>query len=125
MAAIATKGLEAKSLERPEEVRRFVDKGAISVVTVGGVTIGRGVFEPGWRWSQHVKPLAGTDSCQAAHLGYVLSGRMKIVMNDGAETELGPGDAFNIAPGHDAWTVGDEACVMVDVVGFAEYAKQK
>ena len=84
----------------------------------------KGTFEPGWRWSEHVKPIAETDSCQAAHLGYVLSGRMHIVMDDGTEGEVGPGDAFSIPPGHDAWTVGDEACVLVDFGQVGDYAKR-
>ena len=83
------------------------------------------MFEPGWRWSQHVKPIAGTDSRQTAHLGYVLSGRMHIVMDDGSEGECGPGEAVYIAPGHDAWTVGDQACVMVDFGQIASYAKPR
>ena len=116
--------LEAKSLESPDETRPFVDKGAAAIVNVGGVTAGRGVFEPGWRWSEHVKPIAGTDSCQAPHAGYVLSGRMRVRMDDGEEAEVGPGDAFVISPGHDAWTVGDEACVLLDFSGMEHYAKQ-
>jgi len=115
--------LEAKSLGSPDETRPFVGKGKMDVVTVGGVTVGRGLFEPGWRWSEHIKPIAGTESCQSLHTGYVLSGRMKVVMDDGAEAEVGPGDAFVISPGHDAWTVGDEACVLVDVSGVEHYAK--
>ena len=75
------------------------------VVNVGGMTIGRGTFEPGWKWSECVKPIAGTESCQAAHMGYMVAGRMKVVMDDGTETELGPGDAVAIPPGHDAWSV--------------------
>lgn len=117
--------LEVKNLDSPEETRPFVGKGKLDVVTVGGVTVGRGVFEPGWKWSEHVRPLAGTDSCQAAHLGYVLSGRMKVVMDDGTEGEASPGDAVAIPPGHDAWTVGDEPCVVLDFQGFTEYAKGK
>jgi mannose-6-phosphate isomerase-like protein (cupin superfamily) len=93
-------------------------------VHVGDTTFGRGVFEPGWRWSQDVKPIAGTDSCQAHHTLYILSGRMTIAMNDGTELELKPGDAAVIAPGHDAWTVGEEACVAIDNTGVARYAKR-
>jgi quercetin dioxygenase-like cupin family protein len=116
--------LEFKNLASPDETRPFVDNGKVDVVAVAGVTIGRGVFEPGWRWSEHVKPIAGTDSCQSSHLGYVLSGRMKVVMDDGTEGEVGPGDAFSIPPGHDAWTIGDEPCVMVDVSGMEHYARR-
>ncbi len=116
--------LEAKSLDSPDETRPFVDKGKTDVVNVGGVTVGRGVFEPGWRWSEHVKPIAGTESCQSPHTGYVLSGGMRVRMDDGAEAEVGPGDAFVIEPGHDAWVVGDEPCVLLDFSGMAEYAKR-
>jgi hypothetical protein len=117
-------GLEIRSPDNPDEVRPFADgKGGVNVVAVTPGPVGRGVFEPGWRWSEHVKPIAGTDSCQTAHLGYVLSGRMHIVMDDGSEGECGPGDVVHIAPGHDAWTVGDEPCVMVDFGQIHDYAK--
>ena len=85
--------------------------------------IGRATFQPGWRWSEHVKPIAKTDSCQAAHTCYFVSGRMKVVMDDGEEMEYGPGDFAIMAPGHDAWIVGDEPCVVIDWQGFADYAK--
>jgi len=117
-------GLEIKPLSSPEEVRPFQDgKGAAHLVSLTPGLVGRGVFEPGWRWSQHVRPIAGTDSCQTAHLGYVVSGRMHIVMDDGSEGGCGPGDAVHIAPGHDAWTVGNEACVMIDFGLIQNYAK--
>jgi len=115
--------VEAKNFDRPDESRPFAGHGKMDLVQLGPGSIGKGVFEPGWRWSQDVKPIAKTDSCQASHLGYVLSGRMRIKMNDGTEAEVGPGDAFNIEPGHDAWVVGDESCVMVDFAGAANYAK--
>jgi quercetin dioxygenase-like cupin family protein len=124
MAEVEVKALDAKSLDSPDETRPFVDKGRTDIVKLGDVTVGRGVFEPGWRWSEHVKPIAGTESCEAPHTGYVLSGRMRVRMDDGAEAEVGPGDAFVIAPGHDAWTVGDEACVLVDFSGMDHYAKR-
>lgn len=113
----------AKSLESPEETRRF-PHGHVDLVTLGDTTAGRAEFEPGWRWSNDVKPIAGTQSCQAMHTGYVLSGRMHIVMDDGTEADAGPGDAMVIEPGHDAWTVGDEPCVVLDFTGFEHYAKQ-
>jgi len=117
-------GLDIKPLSSPDEVRAFADdKGAAHIVNLASGPVARGVFEPGWRWSEHVKPIAGTDSCQTAHLGYVVSGRMHIVMDDGSEGECGPGDAVYIAPGHDAWTVGDEACVLVDFGQIQNYAK--
>jgi quercetin dioxygenase-like cupin family protein len=116
--------LERKRLDAPDEARPFKDgKGTMEVVTVGGVTIGRGVFEPGWRWSEHVKPIAGTPSCQATHTGYVIEGRMVVKMNDGSEVEYGPGDAFFMPPGHDAWIVGKTRCVMIDFTGVTKYAK--
>jgi quercetin dioxygenase-like cupin family protein len=106
--------LEVKNLGTPDETRPFADRGRAEVVTVGGTTIVRGTFEPGWRWSEHVKPLAGTESCQAGHTGYVVSGRMRVRMDDGTEGDAGPGDAVRIAPGHDAWIVGEEPCVFID-----------
>lgn len=116
--------LEKKSLEKPDEVRPFKDgKGKLSVFTLGNQTMGRGEFEPGWRWSVHVKPIAGTDSCQAAHTGTILEGRMVVKMDDGSEMEYGPGDVFYMPPGHDAWVVGDQRCVLFDVTGVAKYAK--
>jgi len=86
--------------------------------------VGRATFRPGWRWSKHVKSIAGTDSCLAAHTGYFISGRMKIVMNVGEEMEFGPGDYMEAPPGHDAWIVGVEPCVVIDWWGFVDYAKR-
>ncbi len=116
--------LEQKRFESADEIRTFTDgMGHVDLVTVGGTKVGRGVFEPGWRWSSHVKPIAGTDSCQAAHTGVVVEGRMAVRMDDGAEVEYGPGDVFYMPPGHDAWIVGDDACVMYDVTGMEKYAQ--
>jgi uncharacterized cupin superfamily protein len=81
-------------------------------------------MEPGWRWSEHVKPIAGTASCQALHTGHVISGRIMIRMDDGSEREFGPGDAYVIPPGHDGWVVGDEPYVGVDYTGMADFAKR-
>jgi hypothetical protein len=116
--------LESKSFDKPDETRPFTGHGKMDLVQLSDGAVGKGVFEPGWRWSQDVKPIAKTDSCQARHLGYVLSGRMRVRMNDGTEAEVGPGDVFKVEPGHDAWVVGDEPCVMVDFAGAANYAKQ-
>lgn len=116
--------LEAKRFESPDEVRPFKDDtGQVQLVELSGNMIGRGTFNPGWRWSDHVKPLSGTDSCQVEHIGYVLEGRMKVVQDDGAELEVGPGDAFLRPPGHDAWIVGDVPCVLLDFGGLSGYAK--
>ena len=117
-------GLIRMSLDAPEEVRPFVGySGQLELVNLAAGPVGRATFKPGWRWSEHVKPIAGTDSCQAAHTGYFVSGRMKAVMDDGEEVEYGPGDFAIMPPGHDAWIVGDEDCVVIDWQGFADYAK--
>lgn len=117
-------GLEVKNVSSPEETRPFADgKGQAAVLQLHGQPVLYGTFESGWRWSDHVKPIAKTDSCQATHVMYCVSGRMHVKMDDGAEQEIGPGDLAVIPPGHDAWTVGDEACVCVDWGGAANYAK--
>lgn len=117
-------GLEIKKpTASPDEVRPFVDKGRAHIVNLEGGVVGHGVYEPGWRWSEHVKPIAGTDTCQATHLGYCISGRLHVRMDDGAEGEAGPGDVVRIAPGHDAWVVGDEPFVFVDFGQIQNYAK--
>jgi quercetin dioxygenase-like cupin family protein len=116
--------LEVKSTGSPDETRPFADKGHADFVNVSDHPVIYGTFEPGWRWSEHVKPIAGTDSCQAPHLLYCLSGRMRVAMDDGTEAEIGPGDVASIAPGHDAWVVGDEPCVAVDFGGYSQYAKR-
>ena len=117
-------GLVKKSFDAPEETRPFKDgMGRLEIVNSEGGAVGRATFEPGWRWSEHVKPIAGTDSCQAAHVGYTISGHMTVRMDDGEELTYGPGDFMVAAPGHDAWVVGDEACVVLDWQGFTDYAK--
>jgi len=115
--------LGQRSFDTADEVRTF-DKGKVEVVTVGGHTIGRATFQPGWRWSESVKPIAQTELCEAEHLGYVISGRMHVRMKDGTETEFGPGDAMYLEPQHDAWIVGKSPCVVVDFMGIANYAKR-
>ena len=116
-------GLEVKSFESPDETRPFQDKGQGKIVNVGDSSVLRGTFEPGWHWTEHMKPIAGTDTCQSPHFLYVLSGRMKVRMDDGTEGEVGPGDVARIDPGHDAWVVGDQACEVVDFGASASYAK--
>ena len=119
-------GLIRMSLDAPEEVRPFAgDSGQLELVNLAAGPVGRATFKPGWRWSEHVKPIAGTDSCQAAHTCVFVSGRMKVVMDDGEEVEYGPGDFAIMPPGHDAWIVGDEDCVVIDWQGFADYAKPR
>ena len=118
------KNAELKSFGKPEEVRNF-SNGHLDLVKVGGSTVGRAVFEPGWRWSTSVKPIVKTKSCEAAHYHYQVSGVLKIVMDDGTEIESRPGDVCLVPPGHDAWVVGDEPAVIVDFQGMAEYALSK
>jgi quercetin dioxygenase-like cupin family protein len=114
-----------KSLNTPEETRRFEGgTGQLELTNLAGGPVGRGTFEPGWQWSKHVKPIAGTETCQAPHIGYVVSGRMVVRMEDGEEMEFGPGDLMVAPAGHDAWIVGDERCVFVDWQGMADYAKR-
>ena len=115
--------MQKKNLDTsPDEVRKF-DNGKIELATLGDVTIGRAVLEPGWSWEKCVKPLAKTDNRQALHTQYIISGRIKVVMDDGTEEEFGPGDAALIPPGHNAWVVGNEPVVGIDFTGLKEYAK--
>ena len=116
--------VEVKSFDSPDETRLFEGKGKADVVQVAGRPVARGVFEPGWKWSTNLKPIAGTDSCQVSHLLYCVSGRMRIFMDDGTEAEIGAGEAAAIPPGHDAETVGGEPCVCVDFGEISEYAKR-
>ncbi|MGB8020353.1 MAG: cupin domain-containing protein [Candidatus Nanopelagicales bacterium] len=115
--------VDKHSIASPNESRSFVAHGHMDVVTIGDFTLGRGVFEPGWRWSVDVKPIAGTGSCMARHTGFCLSGSMTIRSDDGTEVTIEAGDVMLIEPGHDAWTVGDEPCVLLDTgVAVASYA---
>ena len=114
--------LDSQNIETPHETRPFHAHGRMEVITLGDFTLGKGTFEPGWRWSEDVKPIAKTDSCQTHHTGICVSGRMTVRMDDGSELTINPGDVSVIPPGHDAWVVGDEACVMYDT-GVAAYAK--
>ena len=113
---------ECKGFGKPDEIREF-PLGKLELVKIGGAMVARATFQPGWRWSTHMKAKAGTESCQVAHKGYFVSGRMKIVMDDGEEAEYGPGDFMEVPPGHDAWIVGDEPCVAIDGEGGATCAK--
>lgn len=102
------------NLERDGETRPFAAHGHAVVGSAGGEAVLRGVFEPGWRWSTDIAPIAGTATCQTRHLGYVLSGRMQIKLEDGREAVIEAGDLFDLPAGHDAWVLGDESCVMID-----------
>jgi quercetin dioxygenase-like cupin family protein len=105
----------ARSFEGADEVVERPDgKGRGEVVELNGKRIARITAEPGWRWSTHVKPEAGTESCENEHLGYMIRGRLAIRMDDGSELEVRPGEAYHVPPGHDAWVVGDESAVSID-----------
>jgi hypothetical protein len=113
---------QAKSLDQPEDTRAF-EHGRLDLVEIAGNNVGRTHLEPGWRWSESVKPIVQTDSCQVAHVGYAVSGRLHVVMDDGTEVDIEPGDAYELAPGHDAWVVGEEPFRGVEFESLAEYAK--
>ncbi len=114
--------LQSKSFENADEVRT-PDKTRVEVVRLDGVTAGRFTFEPGWKWSECVKPKVGTDTCQAHHVGAVVSGRLHVEMADGSEMDLGPGDAYIIPSGHDAWNTGDVPTVLLEFESAETYAK--
>lgn len=113
-----------KKFDEPDEVRHF-EKGKFELVHIGGVTIGRATYAPGWKWSEHVGRSLGKTSCDVEHVGIVLSGRATAAMNDGRMIEMKSGDIFYIAPGHDSWVVGDEPYVSLHLVGAADYASHK
>ena len=114
--------MQKRNLAHPEEKRTF-DKGEIELITLGGVTFGRATLHPGWKWSASVKPLVKTKSCEAPHLQYHISGRLRVRMDDGSEDEFGPGEVSLLPPGHDAWVVGNEPVVVIDISGMVNYAK--
>ena len=116
---------EAKQFDAPDEVRPFTGHGHVDLVHLSTGDVGLATFEPGWKWSNDVKPIAGTENCQVGHVGYCLSGRMSVRMEDGTVIELTPGTVFHIPPGHDAWTEGDEACVELDFGGLTGCAVPK
>jgi len=113
---------ELKKFANPDEVRGF-ERGRVDLVEIGGGQVGRLTLEPGWRWSDHVKPVAGTEWCEAPHFQYHLSGTLRIRMTDGTEFDAVAGDVTALPQGHDAWVVGDEPVVVVDWWGASNYAK--
>ncbi len=115
--------LEVRRFDSPDETRAF-EKGRLDLVKIGGITVGRASYEPGWKWSEHVKPIAGTESCEVEHVGLVLAGRAKVAMKDGTEFEIDPGDLFAIPAGHDSWVVGDEPYVSIHLLGSDKYAQK-
>jgi len=116
--------MEVKSTNTPDETRTF-EKGKVELVKVAGTTIGRAVFQPGWRWSTHVKPIAKTKSCEATHLWCQVSGTLHVLMDDGAERDVKAGEVALIPPGHDGWVIGNEPVVAFDFQGMVDYAKKK
>ena len=115
--------LEKRNFASPDEVRPMADKGVVELVKIGDGVVGKVTFEAGWRWSEHVKPVAGTDLCEAPHFQYHVTGTLHIVMADGAEFDARPGDVTALPQGHDAWVVGDEPVVVVDWYGASNYAR--
>lgn len=115
-------GVEHRDFSAPDETRT-PDKTTVELVNVAGGQIGRYTFQPGWRWSECIKPVVGTDSCQVEHIGYCLSGSIHVAHADGSQADVVGGEVYRIGPGHDAWVVGDEPMVCVEFQGAANYAK--
>jgi hypothetical protein len=116
--------MQSKNLSNPDELRIF-DKGKLELIKLGGVTFGRATLQPGWKWSTCVKPLVKTKSCEAPHLQYHVSGRIAVLMDDGSQAEFGPGEVSLLPPGHDAWVVGNDPVVVIDITGMVEYAQPR
>ena len=115
-------GITQGSFDQPDETRT-PDKAKVAVIRLGPQVVARITFQPGWRWSESIRPIVGTDSCQVRHIGTITSGRLHAVHEDGSEVELGPGAAYVIEPGHDAWVVGDEPVVGYEFESAEVYAK--
>lgn len=113
-----------KRFETPDEVRTF-EKGKFEVIHIGGMTIGRASYDPGWKWSEHVGKATGAKSCQVEHVGLVISGRATAAMDGGLILEMKAGDLFYIEPGHDSWVVGNEPYVSLHFMGAGDYANSK
>jgi mannose-6-phosphate isomerase-like protein (cupin superfamily) len=118
-----TTKMQKKSINSPDETRTF-DKGKVDLTKIGDTIISRMYLEPGWSWEKCIKPIAKTESCQASHTHYVVSGRVRVKMNDGSEEEYGPGDVAYIPPGHNTWVVGNEAYTAIEFASMENYAKR-
>jgi hypothetical protein len=124
MAPVAqAKQVEWKDFAKADEIRTF-GHGKMELLNIGGGSVGRLTLEPGWRWSVDVKPIAGTEWCEAPHFQYMVSGRLHVRMKDGREFDLGPGSVSHLPSGHDAWVVGNEPVVLVDWYGATNYARR-
>ena len=122
MNSVSVSKFEIKSHDSPDETRT-PNKTRVEVVRLEGFTIGRLSFEPGWRWSECVKPVAGTDSCQVSHASYAVTGQIGVRLDDGTERTISAGQSYTIPPGHDAWVVGAEPFVGIEVMSAEQYAK--
>ncbi len=114
--------VECKNFAQPDEVREF-PKGRLELLKIGGATVGRATFEPGWRWSTSLQPIVNTESCEAAHFQYHVSGVMRVRMDDGTELDCKAGDVSLLPSGHDAWVIGNEPVIVVDFQGMVDYAR--
>jgi class 3 adenylate cyclase len=112
-----------KSFDRPDQVLEF-DRIREDIVELGDLTLGRVIHQPGWRWSVHMKPVVGTETCQARHLGYIVSGQVGFLLVDGSSITAGPGMAYDVPPGHDGWVVGDEPLVVIEWAGVREWVQR-
>jgi mannose-6-phosphate isomerase-like protein (cupin superfamily) len=119
---VAVTKFESKSHDRPDETRTPA-KSRVEIVRLEGFTLGRFTFEPGWRWSECIKPVVKTDTCQLSHVGYVVSGRLTVQLKGGAKKTFSAGDSYTIPPGHDAWVEGPERFVGIEVTSAEQYAK--
>lgn len=115
-------GVEANGFDSPDETRT-PEKTTVEIVRVGGTEVARFTFQPGWKWSECIKPVAKTDSCQVEHVGYIISGTLHVKHEDGSEADLTAGSVYRIAPGHDGWNAGDEPVVSVEFQGIGSYGK--
>ncbi len=119
---VAATRFEVKSHDSPDEVRS-PDKTRVEIVRLEGFTVGRMAFEPGWRWSECIKPVVKTDSCQVSHVGYAVAGRLTVRLQDGTQKSITAGQSYTIPPGHDAWVDGNERFVAIEVMSAEQYAK--
>jgi hypothetical protein len=120
--AVNVSKFEIRSHDTPDELRA-PNKTRVEVVRLPGYTLGRLNFEPGWKWSECIKPVVKTDSCQVSHVGHVVSGTLTVKMNDGTQKTFGPGTSYTIPPGHDAWVEGNERLVCIEVLSAEQFAK--